>query len=120
MERTKKVVEETETPQLQWKKIGGGALYWNNQIIKPGQLFFANREDLPKAFLSSLECMNPEKLKELDEAIAKETQTPEILYVLKKVKNTNLYNVINSENKAINEEPLSKEDAEEMLTAMNK
>lgn len=35
--------------KIWWKKIGGGSFYLGgNKIIKPGQVFFAYEEDIPK------------------------------------------------------------------------
>ena len=47
----KEVVDELTT----FKKIGGGALRFENRIIKPGQLFKARLQDIPKVFLNTLE-----------------------------------------------------------------
>lgn len=109
-----------ETTKLRWKKLGGGSLRWNNQIIKPGQVFEASLEDLPKAFLESLQCLEPEKKATLVTSLEKEKQIPEVLYKLKKIKGSDLYNLINAENKALNEEPLTLDAAEKMLAVINK
>jgi len=130
MKRTKKVVAVEEptvekpivypvTVGVLFKKIGGGTMRWNNRIIKPGEKFVANPDELPKAFMPSLQCLEPEKLKNWSAIVEKETQTPEVLYKLKKLKD-GTYNIVNEQKKAINEEPLTLEEAEEMLTALNK
>ena len=65
MERTSNKKKEDliliKNPVLSWKKIGGGSFHWRDQIIKPGQIFEARREDLPEAFMDVLELLNPEE-----------------------------------------------------------
>lgn len=132
MERTKKVKKEpievkgtidivaNASPLLRWKKVGGGSLRWKNHIIKPGQVFLASVEELPKSFLNSLECIdNIQEIK--SEAIAQGTN--EELYIIVSVGpeevDNELFNVVNiATDKAINETPLTLEQAKELKTAL--
>lgn len=125
MERTKKIVEapvEIVSTKLRWRKVGGGSLRLNldggNRIIKPGETFLADLEELPKAFMDTLECLDSEGLKTaVTSEKAKEAFVP-VEYKLKKVKGTDLWNLLDAEGKALNEAPLTKEAAEELLNAV--
>lgn len=117
----KEEVQEVLQPEmLRWQKVGGGSLNWGNKIIKPGQVFEARLEDLPKAFMDTLVCLDPEALKNIKAGIVKETQTPESLYVMQKSKEKGMWDVVNEHGKAINETPLTNDLAKELLTALNK
>jgi len=119
-ETIKEIEKEVGPVLLSWKKIGGGSLHWNNRIIKPGETFEAALEDLPKAFMDTLECLEPNELQKVTEKQTRESQTIEILYKLEEADGSeDLYNVVNEEGKAINEAPLPKESAEELLNAVN-
>lgn len=107
----------TEPVKLHWKKIGGGSLRLKNQIIKPNEKFYAALEEIPKAFMDRLVCLEDSKLAEVKLQVKKETQTPEILYKLKKA-GKGLFNVVNVTGKAINEVPLSEDAANELKTAL--
>jgi hypothetical protein len=125
MERGKKEIVEppkevTLPSKLRWQKVGGGSLRWRNQIIKPGQVFEASLDELPKAFMDILVCLDKDGLQKVKEGVKKETQAPEFLYHLEKDKTSKIHwNVVNEEGKAINEKPLEKALAEELLTAIN-
>ena len=132
MERTKKVITpeligthaENNDPVgkvvLTWKKIGGGSLRWNNRIIKPGEIFEAALEDLPKAFMDTLVCQDAEGLNKVETAVKKEALVIENLYKLVKSKTEKgLWNVVGDNGKPINDVPLEKGSAEELLAAVN-
>ncbi|MFA5935015.1 MAG: hypothetical protein WC827_03970 [Candidatus Paceibacterota bacterium] len=110
--------------KLRWRKVGGGSLRLNldgaNRIIKPGEIFLADLEELPKAFMDTLECLDSEGLKTA--AASERAKEPIVVveYTLKKVgkKADDTWNLVDSEGKALNEKPLSKEAAEELLTAL--
>ena len=119
MERKSKPtpVQIVEPQKLHWKKVGGGALRLQGQIIKPNQEFWAFAEDIPAAFMDCIVCLDDSKLQELKVAEKKVAETPEELYTLKKVKK-GWFNVVNAEGKAINEDLLSEEAAKELKTAL--
>ena len=54
--------EKSMTKKLRWLKTGGGAFYLGNQIIKPGQTFEAHIDELPVAFMDTLQCLDTEEL----------------------------------------------------------
>jgi hypothetical protein len=118
MERKSKKVNVVEEPaKLHWKKLGGGVLRLKGQIIKPNQEFWAYAEDIPVSFLDCIVCLDDSKLQEAKVAEKKIAETPEELFTLKRTKG-GLYNVLNANGKAINEEPFEKEDAQELKTAL--
>lgn len=133
MERTKKVVvepeivsvpvEEVVSTKLRWRKVGGGSLRVNiggvKRIIKPGEVFSADLEELPKSSMDLLVCLDSADLQKVVKSEkAREPFVP-VVYTLKKVKGTDLWNLIDSEGKALNEKPLSKVSAEELLNGVN-
>ncbi len=51
MQRKVKLVEmDNPDVQVRWKKIGGGSFRMGNKIIKPGQIFTATPNQIPKSF----------------------------------------------------------------------
>lgn len=127
MERTKKVVKAVEeveilSPQYRWRKLGGGALHLNNRIIKPGQVFVASPEEIPKAFLDLVECLDRENVPTaqiVKEAKMQEVSKPENIYEIVPIEGEETFNVVNTvSGKPINEEPLTSEEAEELKTAL--
>ena len=42
---------ETQQGAIRWKKVGGGGFHFNNRIIKPGQIFMARVDEIPKHFV---------------------------------------------------------------------
>lgn len=130
MERTKKVepekpkiAEEIVVPivpvdtRLRWKKVGGGTLTFRNRYVKPGEIILAHAEELPKAFMDTLVCLDKDQLGKVQEVKRKETHTPEILYTIKKEGKG--WWVVNATGKPLNEEPLTQPQAEELMKAMN-
>jgi len=121
MER-KKTVEVKEEPvvdnRVWYRKTGGGSLYWGNKIIKPNERFLADPKDLPIAFMDTLECLEVEKEKAVVEGRKTEQDLPEVIYTLKKIKGTNMYNLKDDSGKVLNEEPLTKEAALELKSIL--
>jgi len=110
---------EVKPVPAKWQKIGGGAFHMNKRIIKPNETFFAFEEDIPKAFRNL--CIK------LSDGIPKKVVPPTIAPVKSKGKiptyskqlieegDEELYNIVNEKGKVINEAPLSKEDAEQLI-----
>jgi hypothetical protein len=100
---------------LRWRKTGGGSLRLAGRIIKPGQSFTAYLDEIPKAFIQSLECLDKELLKEQSEAkpVAREIQ-----FTVRNYKG-NLFDVVNKQGKAINLEKLTEQDAQNLCNVLN-
>lgn len=110
MERTNK--------KLEWRKLGGGSLHWNHQIIKPGQIFKASKDELPEAFMDSLECLSVLPEKQQEEVKEEEAKKP--VYKLKKneklsVKGAPVYDIVDGDGKVVSEEPLPKKEANAII-----
>jgi hypothetical protein len=111
--------EPIETPQLEeekgptlirWKKVGGGSLYWKNKIIKPGQIFWATVDEIPKAFRDTI--LPVDELPE--EPILIESKSTN--YTLNQ--NGNLWDIVDKRGKAINEKPMERANAESLLKVL--
>ena len=95
---------------IRWKKVGGGSLYWNNKIIKPGQVFTATVDEIPKAF--------PDTIIPIDDLPA------EPLLEISKSSNYSLrqkgdlWNIVDKRGKAINEKPMDLQTAETLLRVL--
>lgn len=100
---------------IRWRKTGGGSLRLAGRIIKPGQSFTAYLDEIPKAFIQSLECLDKELLKEQSEAkpVAREIQ-----FTVRNYKG-NLFDVVNKQGKPINLEKLSAQDAQNLCNVLN-
>jgi len=105
MERTKGVGEV-----IRWKKMGGGAFMLNGRLIKPGQVFTASVEQIPKSFRDV--CVPLEALPEPPAPPPLEVKTA--LYSVKARGESKLwFDVVDSNGKVINEKALKKEAAEQ-------
>ena len=119
--KQKPVVQEN---LLTFKKLGGGALYLKNRIIKPGQVFQATWEEIPSSFQSSLMVMEgiipKEKPKEVANKEVVEIPTAKFeKQVIDETEEIPQFNVVNvSSGKAINESPLTEEEADILLKAL--
>ena len=117
------IVEEVldPNPVYKWKKLGGGALRFPNRIIKPGQLFSAREDEIPKSFLNSLQ-----KIGLSDEVSVTTKPVKEVQKVAVEVKPVDpqfsihhrsgqWYDIVDKEGKRLNEKALQKEEAERLL-----
>lgn len=104
MKRTK-TNNETPNTKIRWKKMGGGSFrLFSGKIIKPGQVFRANEEEIPVSFrdvVTPLDDLPPE-----EKAAALEPQVYEILH-----KGAGRWVVLNPEGKIINDGYLTREEA---------
>jgi hypothetical protein len=111
MERTK-----TSDGVIKWKKIGGGGLHLKGRIIKPGQIFTARLDEIPKAFRDT--CLPLEDIKEIE--------TPTIIpvktsyNVVPRGKSKSLFDVTAENGKVLNEKALTKEIAEQLVKDLEK
>lgn len=127
MERTKKInpteekveepkVEKANTGVIKWKKIGGGGLILKNKLIKPGQIFEAHPDEIPKAFRDT--CIP------LDEVVVpKEPQINPVKFNYKAIprgKSNLWWDVVNDNGKVMNQKALTKEVAEQFVKDLEK
>lgn len=86
-----------------------------HRIIKPGQTFWARPEDIPVAFADSIRPLNPAE----EEALAEEKLESLVEAEYKLIhRGAGKYNVIDAEEKVVNENPLTKDEAEELLSSL--
>jgi len=125
MKRSKKL--ERKEGETKWKKIGGGSLRLGKRIIKPGQVFYAKDEDIPDIFTNVLENIDNTEKKPFVEPqkklIDKTRKVHTTVYSLKlneevSTEEKPMYDIVGEADKVINEEPLSKEDAEATIEAL--
>jgi len=107
---------ETQQGAIRWKKVGGGGFHFNNRIIKPGQIFMARVDEIPKAFRDT--CQPLDEIKEPVEVplnVVKHTYT-----VVPRGKSKIMFDVVNDQGKKLNEKVLTKEVAEKLVEDLNK
>lgn len=126
-EELKKVVEEVEEkepekekevevidtdPLLRWRKTGGGSLRFPNRIIKPNEIFLARRSEIPKIFMDGLVLLDDEPVVAVQK---KENKSP--IFKLKE-RDDSLFDIVNVQDKPINENPLTEDEAKKLLSSL--
>jgi hypothetical protein len=135
----KKSKERKEIPEGMkcYKKLGGGSFRFPNRIIKKGQSFWAYPTAIPSAFKDTIE----ETAADYNAVIIFSTGASPVASQSKSVEpvsvtfemtpaldadgnnitkgNSNLYNVVDSEGKVLNEKPLRKGKATELLETLS-
>lgn len=113
----------TEKQLVTYRKIGGGSCIVNNRMIKPNETFRALPSDIRDAFRDLFvvvqkaeeeetpkqEYKKPEGVKETFSLVHDETST----------KKRPLFHIVSNLGKQLTEESLEKEEAEQMLKAVN-
>jgi len=117
MERTK----ITSTPgKIRYKKIGGGSLRLNiggvNKIIKPNEVFSALPSEIPPAFRDTIIALDPEQVVNLP----KPKPAKAIYTITPRGKSKSLFDVVDGLGKVINENPLPKATAEQLINDLEK
>lgn len=122
MERKQNAEEKTPTTSM-FKKVGGGSLRLGNRIIKPGQIFEADPNTIPKGVRDLLIPMTGDMEVWKDE----KEKTPEPIDIVKPVyklvphgKSPYLYDIVDDKGKVLNEKSLKKEVAEDLMQKLNK
>lgn len=104
-QKTRESKSKEGTPKLfLWKKVGRGTLSFLGKTYKEGDKFSATEAEIPKAFRDLVVKIDEE---------GKTTMTPQMIR-LKGGK----YDVINKRGRKVNDSPLSKEDAEDLLATL--
>lgn len=110
------VKEKDTTGYVTYRKEGGGSFVFNNRFIKPGQTFQARPGEIPKGFKDVVvPVKTEEEVKAQKEAVEEEKEKTE--YSLKH-KGGGYYNIVDGDEKVVNEKPLKKEEAEELLKTL--
>lgn len=101
---------------IRWQKVGGAAMYLRNRIIKPGQIFTATIDEIPRAFRDI--CIPLDEIKKEEPTpieVAKHEYT-----IIPRGKSKTFFDVVDSNGKAINEKALHKSDAEQLIKDIEK
>lgn len=115
MERIKEV-SKVEDTRIRWKKVGGGSFRWNRRIIKSGEVFLANVEDIPKGFRDQII-----PLDSIKEKVATPIVAVKSVYEIKsRGKSKSLFDVVDGNGKVLNEKALSKEVADKLVKDLSK
>lgn len=115
------IQEEIKNPndgKIRYKKLGGGSFRLHGKIIKPGQVFLARPNEIPKAFKDVLVPQEP-----LPENISVEEQIvkaslPE--YSLQERNRKGWFDIVNKDGKKLNEKALKEEEANQLLKDLSK
>ena len=109
---------EGKQGQLRWRKIGGGSLrYINGKIIKPNETFTAELKDIPPMFLKSLICLDVEAMNQ-QLKVEEEVKPKPLIWTAIKSEDDK-WNVIGSNDRIINENPMTEEEAIKLANALN-
>lgn len=110
MQRVRKQITESIPPvddRIRWQNKGTGKFYLNGKVIKPGEVFLALPWEVPQAFRSTIVQLDPEKVPEVPSAVP-------LKFELRHYGGP-LFNVVSEQGKVINEKPMSKEDALDLI-----
>lgn len=124
MERTKKVTIKTTDDSPWWQKVGGGSLRIGNRIIKPGQRFQADPDEISDAFkkfvipLSGNVGFKTTSQKEKEQP--SQVKGNKSLYTVKPHGTGKLFDIVDGKGKIVNDKPLKEEAAVELAEGMNR
>lgn len=117
-----KAADEIEIPVsklVRYRKIGGGSLRIDGRIIKPNQTFSIDPDRIPKAFLSTLVCLEPDRLSEVLEIPVKKVDTT--FYEIREKTAKGWFGVYRrSDGKELTTKTLKEADAIAMVETLNK
>lgn len=109
MERTKKV----DTEKIRWVKQGGGSLRLHGRIIKPGQSFLADLDEIPEGFRDVVIPLDKLPVEVEENLVATPSE-----YQLKQRGTSTWYDVVNDKGKVLNEKALRRTDALELIKVL--
>ena len=99
--------------EIRWRKISGTLTLKDKTVIKPGQTFMARPEDITKVFRDTVVPVNPEDLLGSETSMSPvELEPPS--YTIKSC-TPGRYNVLDGQGKAVNEKPMSLDDAKRLV-----
>lgn len=124
MERVNK---EEATGKPRWKKIGGGSLRIGKQIIKPGQTFEADPEEISPSFRNMVipvsEDATFQPIKEKDkgkEPVFQGNAVKPVYTMQPHGKSLFLFDIVDAQGKVLNEKSLKKDVAEKLIEDLQK
>jgi hypothetical protein len=105
-----KIGDENSANFVKFKKIGGGSLLLRGRIIKPNEVFEADPEIIPKAFMNTLIPLEGNIKKKMDV----EEEDVDLGYALHH-RGGPWWDVVDKQGKPINEKAMRIKDAENLL-----
>lgn len=134
--KDKKVVNNIPDGMKCYEKVGGGNIRFPNRIIKSGQKFWIYPESIAEAFRGACKEVPADTGAIVVDTVVRpkiegkkaQEQVPEKFSMVKaldedgetiKKGNSNLYNVVGEDENPLNEKPLRKGKAEELLETLN-
>jgi hypothetical protein len=117
MERAKK---EENDGKFWFKKIGGGSLRLGGKIIKPGEIFSANPESIPKGFKDLIVPLEEGPQEEEKKIRVNLDITKSAYKVVNRGKSALWFDVVDANGKVINEKAMKKEQAEKLASDLSK
>lgn len=107
------MANQAKDGEIQWRKTRGTLTLRGGKVISPGETFIARSEDIPTAFRDTVVPVNPECLLEPGTPmLSVEPEPPS--YTIKSC-TPGRYNVLDGQGKAVNEKPMSLDDAKQLV-----
>ena len=108
--------QEHKIRKIKWKRIGSGSHRLpNGTIVGPGEVFEATPDEIPMAFRDVIRAVSPEELQVLSEPPPITTIPP--AYKIKS-RGPGKWDVVDGQGKAVNEKPLTRNDAEGLVKSL--
>lgn len=125
MKRNKKVPKKVD--EITFRKKGAGLMRLKDgRVVKKGDVFHANPEDIPNAFRDTLEVVtegfskeDQKDFKQHGTVKKKQPKFKKKLVVSDASDSEELYDIVSLDGKPVNEEPLTEEEANKLLTELN-
>ena len=100
--------------QIRFKKEGGGSLRLNGRMIKPGQIFTADPNDIPAAFRDTCIAQEPFDFNNIQPKEIPIVDAP--VYTLSPAKRKGWFDIIDVNGKKLTEKALKEDAAIALLT----
>jgi len=104
---------------IKWRMIGKGVFYIGKRPIPNGMIFSATPEQIPESFRDIVVPLDPVKAIQNDKSKKVPKKVAPIVFKLKE-RDDDLWDVVNGKGKAMNEDPLSKAEAEALRKELKK
>jgi hypothetical protein len=118
-EEVKEEVQKNVPVKIRWKNNGGTFRLNKNQIIKPGQVFKAFPEEIPKAFRDVITSMDSFVEVTEKEKVENPANIVKQTYSLKESEEEGLFDIYNAKGKKMNEVPLEEQVAQQLINDLS-
>lgn len=101
---------------IKWRKLGGGSFRMSSgKIIKPNEVFSARLEDVPEAFRDIIVPVDPQDVPKPIEPLSTEAMH---LRLAPAEGSSDTFNVLDKNDKPVNEMPLPEADAQQLIASL--